>query len=163
MPKHPYIVSRCTEIEDMLDYAISQTQDNPRLGGHLAAHISVLVSGVVEDCIEYLVTERARQGNDPELAEFVRTSIDCQFRNPNSRAVAEMIGTFSVNYRDRYQSAVPTDSREALGSIMSNRLSLAHSGRSQNDFTLSEVKQYFELIVPIIEVVESILLPDSTG
>ena len=95
MPKNPYIVGRCSDIEEMLDYAASQSQDNPRLGGYLASHISVLVSEVVEDCIEYLVTERARQGNDTELAEFVRTSIDRQFRNPHSRAVAEMLRTFS--------------------------------------------------------------------
>ena len=159
MPRHSYIIDRCSDIHEMLQYASSQSANNPSLGAHLAAYISVLISGVVEDCIEFLVAERARQSSDSELAEFVRTSIDRLFRNPDSGALANMLGNFSAHYRESYRQSVGEDSREALGSIVRNRLSLAHSGRSQNDFTVSDVQTYFEKIVPVLEVVENILLP----
>ena len=125
----------------------------------MASYISVLISGVVEDCIEYLVVERARRTNDPELQEFVRASIDRQFRNPNSEAIVAMLGNFSADCQQKFRMTVPLNSREALGSVIRNHLSLAHSGRNQSDFTVNDIKQYFNQIVEILEVVESILLP----
>lgn len=160
MPHTGYIVERCAEIEEMLDFAVSRSNNDPLLGAHLAAYISVLISGVVEDCIEFLVVERSQLTGDLELTEFVRNSIDRTFRNPNSGALRDLLATFSQEYKSSYEGHVGTDSREALGSIIRNRLSLAHSGRSQQDFTLTDVKAYFERVVLIIGVIEDILLPD---
>lgn len=162
MPRDSHIARRCSDIEDALDYAAVQSQDNPRLGSYLAAHISVLISGVVEDCIEYLVIQRAGATGDSEVKEFVRVSIGRQFRNPTPDAIGDTLRTFDESYRNAYQSNVPPAAREALGSIVSNRMKLAHSGHSQTDFTVADVRQYFKQIVTLLEAVENILLPASS-
>ena len=162
MPRHSHIARRCSDIEEALDYAARQSQGNPRLGSYLAAHISVLISGVVEDCIEYLVIERAGAAGDAEVKEFVQNAIRQQFRNPTSEHIADVLRAFGRNYREAYQSSVPAAAREALGSIVKNRMRLAHSGHSQTDFTLADVRQYFKQIVTLLEAVEDILLPANS-
>ena len=162
MPTDAYVADRCSEIQENLRYAAEKSSADAELGAYLAAYISVLISGVVEDCIEYLVVQRARMARDPHLHEFVRSAIAQQFRNPQSNDIANVLGRFSESYKETYQASVPTASREALGSVVRNRLLLAHSGRSQQDFTVAEVGQYFAQIVGILEIVESILLPASS-
>ena len=163
MPQDSYVASRCSGIEDRLRYAADKSEADPSLGAYLADYISVLISGVVEDCVEHLVVQRARRANDPHLESFVQSSIDRQFRNPRSQDIANVLGRFGDDYRNSYQEAVSLEAREALGSIVSNRLSLAHVGTPQSHFSISDVHRYFALIVGILEVVESILIYDSSS
>ena len=155
--QQPYISQRCEEIHSILADAKIWSDSDSRLGAHLASYITVLISGVVEDCIEYLVKERARRGSDPEVAEFVSQLVERSFRNPKSEGVADLLGMFSEEYQKRYLEAVPTNSREALGSIIANRMSLAHTGTTMQQNTVSDVADYFSRIVPILTAVEDIL------
>ena len=159
MPQDTYVIGRCSEIEEILQYAAEKAKDDARLGGHLAGYISVLISGVVEDCIEHLVVQRARISGDVQLQEFVRSSIDQQFRNPRSQDIENLLKRFSDDYRSSYNDSVKAENRQALGAIVGNRLSLAHKGHLQSSFTVSEVSLYFKRVVEILEVVEDILLP----
>ena len=161
MPQDAYVVEQCSKIEEVLEYAAERFERDAKTGGYLAGYISVLISGVVEDCIEYLVLKRAQMSNDPQLCGFVRTSIDRQFRNPNSRDIANLLGNFSPGYQTQFQDSVNNEAREALGSIVSNRMSLAHRGEPQSQFTVNEIRRYFSQIVDLLEVVEKILLPSA--
>ena len=157
-PKDQYILQRCEEIQSNLADAKTWSASDARLGAYLAGYITILISGVVEDCIEYLVSERARRGNDAELATFVSHLFGQHFRNPRSEGVANLLSMFSESYRDQYLAAVPTRSREALGSIIANRMSLAHTGAWRHQTTVIEVEEYFANIIPILVAVEDILL-----
>ena len=163
MPIDYYVSGRCLGIEERLRYAARKSDADSELGAYLADYISVLISGVVEDCIEHLVVQRASKANDPHLQEFVRSSIDLQFRNPRSRDISNVLARFGDDYRQRYQEKVSREAREALGSIVSNRIALAHVGEAQSYFTVNELRRYFQLIVGILEVVEDILLPVPTA
>ena len=158
MPRDTYVADRCSEINTLIEYAAEKSDSDPGVGAYLAGYISVLISGVVEDCVEHLVVERARMSNDQQLQEFVRLSIDRQFRNPRSSDIAEVLAWFSSAYRDSYNRSVNRQAREALGSIVSNRMSLAHKGTPQLALTVSDVRGYFAHVVEILEVVEGILI-----
>ncbi len=161
MPQDAYVVDRCSEIEEMLQYATEKSKDDARLGGHLAGYISVLISGVVEDCIEHLVVQRARMSGDVQLQEFVRNSIGRLFRNPQSSDIADVLRNFSLEYRLSYQESLNEEDREALNSIIKNRMSLSHEGLSQSHFTVTEVSSYFDHVQKILGVVEGILVAGS--
>ena len=162
MPQDDYVVRRCAEIKEMLQYAAEKTGNDAELGGHLAGYISVLISGVVEDCIEHLVIQRAGMSGDDQLQEFVRSSIDQQFRNPRSEDIENLLRRFGGTYQNSYASLVKPENRQALGDIVRNRMSLAHKGFLQSNFTVNEVSMYFERVVEILEAVEGILLPLSS-
>ena len=158
-PKDPYVVQRCAEIESNLVDAHNWSATDAKLGAYLAGYVTVLISGVVEDCVEYLVKQRAGRSNDPELTELVSQLLAESFRNPRSNYIAGLLRRFSLEYEERYQALVPLSSREALGSIIANRLSLTHTGTWRQPTTIADVQSYFGRIVPILAVVEEILLP----
>ena len=158
-PKDSYVAQRCAEIEANLVDAVGWSATDAKLGAFLAGYVTVLISGVVEDCVEYLVKQRADRSNDPELTELVSHLVAGSFSNPRSNYIARLLGMFSLEYEQRYQALVPLTSREALGSIMANRLSLAHTGTWRQQTTIADVQSYFARIVPIIAIVEEILLP----
>lgn len=162
MPKDNYVVDRCSEIEDRLRYAERKSKSDPELGAYLAEYISVLIAGVVEDTVEHLVIMRASKLRDPHIEEFVRSSIDMQFRSPKSRDISNVLKRFSAGYANSYDKVVSHEAREALGSIVSNRMSLAHRGSPNSQFTVNDIRAYFGLIVGILEVVELILLGDDS-
>ncbi len=163
MPHDIYVSNRCSEIEEMIQYATEKASDDARLGGHLAGYISVLISGVVEDCVEHFVVQRARMSGDTQLQEFVRSSIDQQFRNPRLQDIENFLGRFSGDYQNSYANSVKSENRQALGDIVRNRMSLAHRGLQQSSFTVNDVRLYFEKVVEILEVVEDILLPANSS
>lgn len=161
MPENTYVASRCSEIEDRLLYASGKSEEDPNLGAYLAEYICVLIAGVVEDCIEHLVAQRANKANDPDLTSFVESSIDLQFRNPKSGDIAKVLARFNTKFQTKYDEIVSNEARSALGSIVANRISLAHRGTPQSVVTVNDVSMYFELIVEILETVEQILLRDD--
>ena len=158
-PKDPYVAQRCAEIESNLVDAVNWSAADAKLGAYLAGYVTILISGVVEDCIEYLVKQRASRSNDPELIDFVSNLLGGSFRNPRSDHIASLLRRFSLGYEQRYHASVSVSSREALGSIIANRLSLAHTGTWRQHTTIADVQGYFGRIVPILAVVEEILLP----
>ena len=162
MPRDTYVAARCSEIHDRLQYAADKSRHDDELGAYLADYISVLISGVVETSVEHLVVQRAAQAADPELQQFVRSAIDQQFRNPRSDDISQVLGRFSDSYRTAYQNTVSREAREALGSIVGNRIALSHRGQSQSRLTVNDVRRYFGLIVGILEVVEELLIHDRT-
>ena len=108
--------------------------------------------------MEHYVVERARKTNDVHVIDFVQTSIDRQFRNPKSEAIAEVLKRFGTDYGQSYQRSVSQQAKEALGSVVSNRMSLAHQGTSRSEFTVNDVRGYFSQIVILLEEVEKILM-----
>ena len=152
-----YVATRCSEIDQTIQYAATKSANDPDLGAHLAGYISVLISGVVEDCIEHYVVERARKTNDSHVIEFIKDSIGRQFRNPRSDDIAAVLRRFGDDYRQSYQKSVSEQAKAALSSVVNNRLSLAHEGTSRSNFTVNDVRAYFSQIVSLLEEVEKIL------
>lgn len=161
MPRDTYVAGRCSGIEDRLRYANSKSESDPELGAYLADYISVLIAGVVEDCVEHIVVQRACKAKDPHLESFVRSSIDRQFRNPSFEKIGEVLARFSDKYKREYRNMVSREAREALRSVIGQRIYLTHLGTAQFHLTVQDVSRYFELIVGILEVVEEILLHDD--
>ena len=153
-----YIARRCSEIDQLIQYAVIKSANDQELGAHLADYISVLINGVVEVTIEYFVAERARKTNDNHVFHYVQASVGAQFRNPKSEAIANVLKGFGEDYGKAYQTSVAKRSQEALGSVVARRISMAHEGTSQLNFTVGDVKNYFAQIVQLLEEVEKILL-----
>lgn len=159
MPNNPYVLKRCTEIEELLQYADACSKTDEKLGAHLAAYICVLFLGVLEDCIENLIKERASKSGDPEILNFITVTISTRFRNPDRGAICEILGLFSKEYKDKFSQRIKADSpeKQALDNIVSNKNDLAHIGTSKLNFTVKEMNDYYKRVIPIVEAIEDVL------
>lgn len=158
-PKNPYVVSRCIEVDNVIAAAVNWSSNDDKLAAHLAAYISVLVVGVFEDCIENLVAARASKANDTELERYVIRIVAKHFKNPDYQKIVDMLGDFSMTYKQTFKSKIAADGHEAvaLQSLVDNKNSLAHVGTSKLNMTLTDVTIYYQQAVPILQTLEQIL------
>jgi len=155
----PYVIKRCEEIELLLRDASRWAASDEKVGAHLAAYITVLISGVFEDCIEHLFTQRVHKTGDNEVESYVVKVIGERFRNPDYGVVSGLLKEFSPEYQQRFKDKVAHDGREAtaLESILGNKNSLAHIGTAKLEISIREADQYFHRVLPILEAIENIL------
>jgi hypothetical protein len=159
MFRNPYLVRRCAEVEDLLVEAQSWASGDYKLGANLAAYVTVLIVGVVEDCIEHLVAQRARKTKDSEIEHYVVQSLEQGFRNPDHGKISGLLKMFSEDYQRKFRQRIPHDGKEAIAlqSVVGNKNALAHAGTSNLQLTIKEVDNYYRDIKPILEVLEDIL------
>lgn len=154
-----YVANRCTEIEALLRDAASWASKDEKLGAHLAAYISVLTVGLLEDCIEYLVNQRTSKTNDNEVKSYVREVLHQRFRNPDYGAISGLLGEFSQEYKKAFADKIIHNGMEAtaLQGMLDNKNSLAHEGTDKLQMSIDDVDSYYHRIIPILEVLEQIL------
>lgn len=163
-----YIVNKCDEIGSLLKQAkvwaegdpTEEKVADPKLGAHLASYINVIMLGMLEDCIEYMVRERAKKPGDKELENYISEDISQSFRNPNYSKICEVLGQFSSEYKSEFQSRIKHDSSavDALNSILENKNKLAHLGLSNLNLTIDDANDYYIRVIPILEVLEDLLI-----
>jgi len=166
--QNQYIVNKCSEIESLLKQAriwaegdpMQEKVADPKLGAHLATYINVIMLGMLEDCIEYVVRERAKKPGDKEIENYISEDISHSFRNPNYSKICEVLGQFSIKYKSEFQSRIKHDSSavEALDSILKNKTNLAHRGLSNLNLSIDDANGYYLRVIPILEVLEDLLI-----
>jgi hypothetical protein len=159
MLKNPYVLKRCAEIERLLQYADDWSKEDEKLGAHLAAYTCVLFLGVLEDCIEKLITYRANKSGDPEVHNFVKIMTDTRFRNPDYSAICELLGWFSKEYKEKFSQKIKHNGSEAeaLNDIVRNKNALAHEGTDKLNLSVKDMSDYYYRVIPIVETIEEIL------
>ena len=137
-------------------------KESPELAAHLAAHGSVLVCALIEVAIKALVVHRANRTGDAELKNYTENAVKF-FRNPQYGDIKGLLGNFSKEYADGFSNTVPHDSKtaSAIGSIVNNKNSLAHTGGPKANLTLENVRSYFDSILETLCCLEDILIPQA--
>ncbi len=154
-----YVAARCAEIQNLLDNAARWSSTDEELGAHLAAYISVLLLGVIEDCTEHLIAQRVARTKDAHVHHYVCLVLDQRFRNPDHGAISGLLKEFGDDYQTLFKDKFPHTGKEAeaLQAIVDNKNSLAHVGTRKLEMTLADVADYCGRIVPILEGLEQIL------
>jgi hypothetical protein len=154
-----YIVGRFNDIDRLIVDVTKWSANDPELAAHLAAYVSVLVVGILEDCIENLVATRANKANDPEIFNYIIKIIGQRFRNPDYSKISQMLLDFSPAYQSTFKSMIAPNGREAdaLQSLVDNKNSLAHTGTVKLNLTIGDVQIYYNYSMRIIQTLEQIL------
>ena len=152
-----YIRQRFKEIDDSLTKAVGWSEGNPELSAILASYLTVLISGIYEDCVEFMVKKRAGRSADPELESFVEGITSDTFRNPDTGNVIRLLGRFSQAYKDDFRNRTKSESRDALDSIIENKNWLAHGNTSQLKVTPADVRGFYSRSSELFEVLEDLL------
>lgn len=149
-----YLKEKFILIEENIE--IAERVNNLKFASMLSGYLVVYISGIYEDCIEYLFIQRAGINNDEEIKNFVKTLIDHHFRNPNYENIKKMVKALDPRYKDIFYEKINNENVVALNSIINNKNNIAH-GKSSNA-TIREIKNYHKNTLKIFEVLEEILL-----
>ena len=130
----------------------SQLDPEEELLAHWAKYLCVLTSGFIENSLRAILTKYSTNKASPQVANFVESRVK-EITNLNEEKIAQLLGAFSSEWRDRFRSIRTDSQRDAINSIIINRHHIVH-GRSVS-LTLARMKDYY------IEVVRAITLIDE--
>jgi len=154
--KCQYLIAKFEIIDKAINKAKNVGLNDLELSSMLSSYLVVFISGIYEDIIEYLFTQRAGKNNDKEIENFVKTLIGKQFRNPEYRKIRELVGSLDPKYQSILESKIETKNKEGLNSIVYNKNNVAH-GKISNA-TINDIEIYNKNAIKIFEELEHILL-----
>ena len=134
-------------------------QPDPSLGAHLATYIDVCILGVLEESIELLFRERACQTKDDCIVNYIRQDLKESFRNPRRDSISKVLAKFNPDFSSAFCARFSPTCPEitALNDINTIKQNIAHMGAYDLKLTLQDVEDYFNRVIPVLEVLESIL------
>ena len=95
---NPYVVARFAEIDAAIQKVKASAGIDIEVQAFLASYLVVLICGIFEDCVEYLVGDRAAKCNDKEVEHFVRECVSQFFRSPKFEYISKLVSLFSDAY-----------------------------------------------------------------
>lgn len=155
-----YISKKCIEIEGLIKDSENWANGDAELGAHLATYINVLILGILEDCVEYLVKERSKKAEDTEIENYISKDIEQRLKNPDYGKICGVLGQFSDRYKAEFQNKFSANCLEvdALNSIIRNKTNVAHYGLANLGLSVKDVGIYFQSVVRMLEKLEDLLL-----
>jgi hypothetical protein len=121
-----------------------------------ARYLCVLVSGFLEKAVAELLLEHSRRSAGPTLQRFVEANTR-KFTNANSERLKQMLGSFSHDWREKMETILVDESKDAIDSIIGLRHSIAHGGSAA--VTYSRVSDYYKRIKLVVEEIANLCAP----
>lgn len=128
---------------------LAEKQDDDEVKAHLSRYLCIRVSGIVESAIK-LIFQSYVDGKCPQcVASYTNKHIQ-KINNVASEKISNLLGSFSLDWKDKYDNFVDGQRESSLNSIVSQRHNLAHNFNN-NSISLNQVKTYYGDIKEIIE------------
>lgn len=149
-----YVRDKFTLVTDTI-HRIEKFKGDRKIAVDLEAYLVVLVSGIYEDCFEYLIRERVDQAGDAEVSAFVVKTLDIQLRNPDWDNLTKVLGWFSAKWAKTLKKKIRNQAKTSLNNIVTNKNAVAHGNTS--NLTLAEIKDCHKQCKSIFEKLEKIM------
>ena len=152
MIKSEYLKEKFDSIQRNIK--IAEEVNDQKLASMLSSYLVVSISGIYEDCIEYLFIQRSGKNNDKEIQNLVKTLIDLHFRNPNYENIKKMVKALDSKYGTILRDKIADKNIEGINSIVTNKNNVAHGEVS--NATIRDIKDYHKNALKIFKVLEEI-------
>ena len=154
MIRDPYVKSKLVVIKDAIT-RVEKFRGDRKIAVDLESYLVVLISGIYEDCIEYLINKRVDTSGDIEVSAFIEKTLDIQMRNPNWENLMTVLGRFSKKWVTVMKKKIKNRVRTDLNNIVNNKNAVAHGNTS--NLTLGEIKICNKNCKSIFEKLEKIM------
>ena len=138
-------------IVDINSFTAASTSEQ----SYMAKFLVVFIAGIYEECVETIINEMVKKIASPEISNFIESTLDTRFRNPDMGNIKGLLKKFNSAWYDTID-AMPKDQKDALDSIYTNKNGLSHG--SAITITLIDVLDYYNKSRVIIEKIDDILL-----
>lgn len=140
-----------------IEYLFSCTSNfnaDPETLSHWAKYLCVLTSGYLENAVQHYFSEFSKIKAHPYVSNYVTHNLE-DFMNPKMAKILNLSDSFSKEWKDRLESFVEGERKDAIDSIVANKNNIAH-GR-QIGLTLSRMKTYFEKMVEVVDFIKELI------
>jgi len=130
---------------------VMQFKADEELLAHWAKYLCVLTSGFIENSFRIILTRYAKDKASPQVSNYVESCIK-GITNLNEERIAQMLGAFSSEWRERFYQKRTEIQKSAIDSVIANRHLIVH-GRSVS-LTLTRMKDYYKEVVKAITLID---------
>lgn len=125
--------------------------DEPEMMSHWARYLCILASGYLENAINYYFSEFARTKSHEYVSNYVKDTLK-DFMNPKMAKILALTESFSKEWKEKLESFVEGERKDAIDSIVANRNNIAH-GR-QIGLTVTRMKRYFDKSQEVVDFIK---------
>ena len=144
-------------IEACKNHLIKSNAMGTEIEAYLTRYLLILICAAYEEEIEKLFVQRASHTKDPHIVAFVSSTVRTRFRNPMTSKIAEMLGLFSSDYKEKFSNKVSgTRAETFFNNIAINRHSTAHSFGS--NMTFSELVSTYNEAHTVLDAISEVLV-----
>jgi hypothetical protein len=125
---------------------------------HIVSGLIMLIISEYELHFESLFNQRANRCGDSYVCNYIKKSLNRNFRSPDIGKINETLLRFDTTYKEiliDYQNTNP-QVKSAWDSLMRARHYIVHKQGNQQ-ITFTELKEYYALSKSMIDTVEKIL------
>jgi len=141
-------------LRDLLKRTQEACGNNIEMQSHWAKYLCVLTAGFLENALKGIYTDHAHRVVSMPIANFVSSNLS-QIRNPKIQKFFDIAGAFKETWKIELENFADLNGRrEAIDSIMNQRHLIAHGQSHNSNITISQVKDYLDKSVEIIEFIE---------
>jgi RiboL-PSP-HEPN len=147
-----------TRYKDKLDTLFKRGETmatDPELQAQWSRYLCVLVSGYIEVAMRSLCAEYARRRGNSHIHRFVQSHLQ-QFQNPKSGKVLDLLGSFSIEWRQELEAKIEGELKDSVDSIVNNKNNIAHGENTGISYVT--VREYYRNVQKFIDVVESLCI-----
>ena len=118
-------------------------------------YIGVLVCGLLEKGIYYLLLEYSKKNANENVVSYVDNNFK-KFTNPTMGKIEDELSKFNKNWvKDLQASPNYQQHKEQINSLVKQRNLIAHGNKS--DFSQNHLKQYYQTTIQFLSNLEQIV------
>lgn len=116
---------------------------------YLTQQFLILFSAEIEQEIERILSQKAREQCSGEFSSYVQASLSQVFRSTKTSDIAGLLGKFGAEYRARFQDLLDPRAETAYNNLIVNRHQVAHD--SGSNLTFSEAVDSYRKGMSVLE------------
>ncbi|MDO8510550.1 MAG: HEPN domain-containing protein [Nanoarchaeota archaeon] len=122
---------------------------------YLAKFLVVFISGMYEEIIETIISEKVEQLRSPQVSSFINKYLEDYFRNPKFEKILDLLKKFDENWAEELNKTEKI-LKIALDNIVINKNAIAHGNLCE--ITLPRVNEDYKNSKKVIEKIDQIIL-----
>jgi hypothetical protein len=118
------LVSFEARIENVLARSVEAGVDD-ELRSSLARYACVLTSGYIEETVRTVLGQWCAGKSHAHIGAYVSRQLEW-FANPKYGRITDLLGHFSLAWRESFEAQLSDEEKDAIDSVVSNRHQIAH-------------------------------------
>jgi formyltetrahydrofolate hydrolase len=126
---------------------------DPELIAHWTRYLCVLLSGMIEVCVQEYFSDYARVRSERRVYSYVEVQLQ-RLQNPKMEKIVSVAAMFDSCWAERLQQQTKGELKDSVDSVVANRNLIAH-GESVG-LSFSRLQEYHKAVCEVLDLVRAL-------
>jgi hypothetical protein len=126
---------------------------DPELIAHWTRYLCVLLSGMIEVCVQEYFSDYALVRSERRVYSYVETQLH-HLQNPKMEKIVSVAAMFDAVWAERLRAQTDGELKDAIDSVVANRNLIAH-GESVG-LSFDRLQEYHRRVCRVLDIVQTL-------